>query len=239
MHAERGVPGTRSCGFFCLSAERQLALSGLAPFAALCAAPAERQLALSGLAPFLLPFVRHRLSDSSPFRGLPLSALVRHQRSVSSATRGLPLSALCAAPAERQLCLSGLTPLLPIHGTAAARGSGGATALPHLVPAPGTECALQLARCASGYDGDLYWALPFVGHWCPDFAPHMHACETPGLLPPSAVRCCGRPSWHPRGHCPVWCVARRFARLLCPLSGCASAPHSDSSDRCMGPLRMA
>ena len=120
--------------------------------------------------PLLLPFVRHRLSDSSPFRGLPLSALVRHQRSVSSATR--PFLPFVRHQRSFSSASRGwLAPLLPIHGTAAARGSGGATALPHLVPAPGTECALQLARCASGYDGDLYRALPFVGHWCPDFAP--------------------------------------------------------------------
>ena len=142
VHAEHGVPGTRSCGLFCLSAERQLALSGLAPFAALCAAPAERQLALSGLAPF-----RPR-----------------------------------AAPAERQLCLSGLAPLLPIHGTAADRGSGGATALPHLVQAPGTECALQLARCASGsctaYSVSLYASAICPLSGCTS-APYLDRCMGP------------------------------------------------------------
>ena len=126
VHAEHGVPGTRSCGLFCLSAERQLALSGLAPFAALCAAPAERQLALSGLAPFaaLCAASAERqlaLSGLAPFRprAAPaerqlchpaLSALLRHQRSSA-----LPLGAgylFCpfmalprlAALAERQLC---------------------------------------------------------------------------------------------------------------------------------------
>ena len=256
VHAEHGVPGTRSCGLFCLSAERQLALSGLAPFAALCAAPAERQLALSGLAPFAA------LCAAPAERQLALSGLA-------------PFAALCAAPAERQLALSGLAPfrpraapaerqlchlalsallrhqrsfssasrgwqpLLPIHGTTAARGSGGATALPHLVQAPGTECALQLARCASGYDGDLHRALPFVGHWCPDFAP-------PVCMPARrGASCPRRPSAVAAAHRGIpgvtvlYGVACRFTRPLCPLSGCASAPYSGSSDRCMGPLRMA
>ena len=138
--------------------------------------------------PLLLPFVRHRLSDSSPFRGLPLSALVRHQRSVSSATR--PFLPFVRHQRSFSSASRGwLAPLLPIHGTAAARGSGGATALPHLVQAPGTECALQLARCASG-------------------------------------------------SCTVYSVSL-YASAICPLSGCTSAPYSGSSDRCMGPLRMA
>jgi hypothetical protein len=164
----------------------------------------------------LLPFVRHRLSDSSPFRGLPLSALVRHQRSVSSATR--PFLPFVRHQRSFSSASRGwLAPLLPIHGTAAARGSGGATALPHLVPAPGTECALQLARCASGYDGDLYRALPFVGHWCPDFAPPVCMPARRGAssqLPPPAVRCCGRPSWHPWGHCPVRCSVSLYASAM-------------------------
>ena len=157
----------------------------------------------------------------------------------SPSVRHPALSALCAAPAELQLCLSGLATSLPIHGTAAARGSGGATALPHLVQAPGTECALQLARCASGYDGDLYRALPFVGHWCPDFAP-------PVCMPARrGASCPRRPSAVAAAHRGIpgvtvlYGVACRFTRPLCPLSGCASAPYSGSSDRCMGPLRMA
>ena len=125
VHAEHGVPGTRSCGLFCLSAERQLALSGLAPFAALCAAPAERQLALSGLAPFAAicaaPAERQlALSGLAPFaalcaapaeRQLALSGLAPFRPRAAPAERQLchpALSALCAAPAELQLCLSGL-----------------------------------------------------------------------------------------------------------------------------------
>ena len=87
-------------------AERQLALSGLAPFAALCAAPAERQLALSGPAPF-----RPRAAPAERQLCHPaLSALLRHLRSFSSASRGwqplCPFMALprLAALAERQLC---------------------------------------------------------------------------------------------------------------------------------------
>ena len=105
VHAEHGVPGTRSCGLFCLSAERQLALSGLAPFAALCAAPAERQLALSGLAPFAA------LCAASAERQLAPSGLAPFRPRAAPAERQLchpALSALCAAPAELQLCLSGL-----------------------------------------------------------------------------------------------------------------------------------
>ena len=160
----------------------------------------------------MLPFVQHRLSDSSPFRGFPLSALCRHQRSGSSATRGLPLSPLCAAPAERQLCLSGLAPLLPTHGTAAARGSGGATALPHLVPAPGTECALQLARCASGYDGDLYRALPFVGHWCPGLCPP--------ICMPARRRACA-PVSRPLLRPPIVASRGSLSCMVCSASLCA------------------
>ena len=186
--------------------------------------------------PLLLPVVRHRLSDSSPFRGLPLSALVRHQRSVSSATR--PFLPFVRHQRSFSSASRGwLAPLLPIHGTAAARGSGGATALPHLVPAPGTECALQLARCASGYDGDLYRALPFVGHWCPGLCPPYACLRDAGPVAPV-----GRPPLRPpivASLGSLSCTVCRFTRPLCPLSGCASAPYSGSSDRCMGPLRMA
>ena len=139
--------------------------------------------------PLLLPFVRHRLSDSSPFRGLPLSALVRHQRSVSSATR--PFLPFVRHQRSFSSASRGWQPLLPIHGTAAARGSGGATALPHLVQAPGTECALQLARCASGSctvcSVSLYAsAMPFVRmHKCTlfwFFGP-LHGTIAEGLRP--------------------------------------------------------
>ena len=131
--------------------------------------------------PLLLPFVRHRLSDSSPFRGLPLSALVRHQRSVSSATR--PFLPFVRHQRSFSSASRGwLAPLLPIHGTAAARGSGGATALPHLVQAPGTECALQLARCASG-SCTVYSVSLYASAICPlsgcTSAPYLDRCMGP------------------------------------------------------------
>ena len=130
--------------------------------------------------PLLLPFVRHRLSDSSPFRGLPLSALVRHQRSVSSATR--PFPPFVRHQRSFSSASRGWQPLLPIHGTTAARGSGGATALPHLVQAPGTECALQLARCASG-SCTVYSVSRYASAICPlsgcTSAPYLDRCMGP------------------------------------------------------------
>ena len=57
---------------------------------------------------------------------------------------------------------------------------------------PGTRSCGLLARCASGYDGDLYQALPFVGHWCPDFAPPYACLRDAGPVAPV-----GRPLLRP------------------------------------------
>ena len=90
VHAEHGVPGTRSCGLFCLSAE-------------LDSSPSR------GL-PLLLPFVRHRLSDSSPFRGLPLSARSCGTSGASALPPG-PFCPLCGTSGASALPLGAGLPL--------------------------------------------------------------------------------------------------------------------------------
>ena len=76
----------------------------------------------SGSTTRLLPFVQHRLSDSSPFRGLPPFAALRAAPAERQlALSRLPLSALCAAPAEQQLCHSGLAPFAALCAAPAER----------------------------------------------------------------------------------------------------------------------
>ena len=49
---------------------------------------------------------------------------------------------------------------------------------------PGTRSCGLLARCASGYDGDLYRALPFGGHWCPGLCPPYACLRDAGPVAP-------------------------------------------------------